>query len=184
MLCQECHEFPATILFTHFVNGEKQHIRVCKQCAYQFRNQRDNEDQVSIHDLLKELFDVHAPRQVDESSQQQSLGAQGLACNHCGLSLREFRNNGKLGCHECYQSFAKHLDPILNKVHTGHTRHIGKVPSRNASAVLQVKELEQLRTSLQVCIQEENFEEAAIIRDKIKQLEGKINHQNEGGEDQ
>lgn len=172
MLCQECQEFPATISFMKFVKGEKMQIHLCRQCAYKYRKQNDKDEQLAIHDMLKELFDVSYKNDFLKQENE-------LSCKHCEMTLSEFKNKGKLGCHKCYQTFSEQLKPILKRVHIGNTKHIGKLPRRKETRFEQINELEELRQRILVCIEEENFEEAAIIRDRIKELEKSVD--DEGG---
>src|SRR5207237_9606432 len=66
--------------------------------------------------------------------------------------------------------FKEDLLPLLESVH-GDTRHVGKVPRRLPRAKGAQLELAQLRRKLQQAVTEEAYEEAARIRDRIKELE-------------
>ncbi len=91
-------------------------------------------------------------------------------CPNCGLSYREFRKVGRLGCSQCYVVFKDYLASLLKNIH-GSSRHIGKRPKRLSKDLeIQVK-LSRLRKELQEAVEREAFEEAARIRDEIKALE-------------
>ena len=63
--------------------------------------------------------------------------------------------------------------PYLKRVH-GSTKHTGKVPVSAPIVVVDSKEtIDSLRMELNKLVSEERYEEAAVIRDKIKKLEGK-----------
>ncbi len=103
-------------------------------------------------------------------------------CPGCGLSLAEFNGTGRLGCSQCYQTFAQQLLPVVNKFH-GSRRHIGKVKLNNQlGQLMQDPELANknyeklaLEKQLNELVQLEKFEEAAAVRDKIRGLEQEIN---------
>ena len=107
-----------------------------------------------------------------ELDQQPSIGKE-MRCQNCGLTFSDFRNTGLLGCGECYRHFKTGLDPLLKKVH-GSITHTGKVPRRTGGKVRIRKEIQDLRNQLQQAIQKENYEQAADLRDKIRQLEKEL----------
>jgi protein arginine kinase activator len=92
------------------------------------------------------------------------------ACSSCGIKFVEFRNSGRLGCPNDYTEFRDELLPLLENIH-GETRHAGKTPRRSPKARAANGELLQLRKQLQVAVTREAYEEAARIRDRIRQLE-------------
>ena len=53
-----------------------------------------------------------------------------LTCPKCGITFREFRTQGQLGCRHDYEVFAEHLGPLIERAHGGATRHTGKRPHR------------------------------------------------------
>jgi protein arginine kinase activator len=92
------------------------------------------------------------------------------SCPHCGLRFLEFRNTGRLGCPHDYEAFREQLLPLLENIH-GEARHSGKTP-RRAPRTRQLRaELTQLRKQLEQAVKKENYEEAARLRDRIRQLE-------------
>ena len=65
-------------------------------------------------------------------------------------------------------SFDDEIAVLLKNIHKG-TRHVGKVPSRAAASAVTHR-LETLRTDLAKAIDDENFEDAARLRDEINRL--------------
>lgn len=169
MDCQECNKRPATLYFTQIVNGKVKEIRTCEQCAHKYYEHSFQEPNVSFHDFLTEFFDVKDKSSFAQSNVRHSN--QELTCPSCHLTLSAFRLKGKFGCHQCYTTFHEYLPSLLRRVHNGNINHRGKIPNRKQSSIEQMQFIKQLRVDLDRCIQEENFEEAAIIRDKIRSLE-------------
>jgi len=179
MECQECQQRPATLHFKKFINGTKSEVHLCDVCAKEKGYMSYPEEGYSLHNLLTGLFNFDS-NQID--SQQSSFHkTQKIQCPQCGLSLSDFKHSGKFGCAGCYKTFAIHLDPILQRVHSGNTKHNGKIPKRQGGNLHKKKELEMLKIQLQQLITSEEFEEAAVVRDKIKDLERKINNTEAGG---
>ena len=91
-------------------------------------------------------------------------------CPACGIKFIEFRNTGRLGCPHDYQAFREELVPLLENIH-GETKHCGKVPRRGQHTQEAQNELVQLRQRLKQAVTREDYEEAAKLRDRIKNLE-------------
>ncbi|HVP35737.1 MAG TPA: UvrB/UvrC motif-containing protein, partial [Terriglobales bacterium] len=93
-------------------------------------------------------------------------------CPSCGMTLSQFAQRGRLGCGSCYRTFRVQLKDLLRKIH-GSDRHRGKIPNLPGIQMECLKEERKLQEELKKAIDEENFEMAASIRDKIKNLPGK-----------
>lgn len=87
------------------------------------------------------------------------------------MKFVDFRNSGRLGCPHDYQAFAAELTPLLESIH-GSTRHLGKTPRRLPRNKQLQQELTRLRKQLHQAVVEEAYEEAARLRDRIRELEG------------
>jgi protein arginine kinase activator len=169
MICQECGKKQATLHFTKILNGEKTEFHICESCA------REKGELIpgtpngfSIHNLLSGLLDF-------EPSAHSALAnkVQPSRCEHCGLTYTQFSKVGRFGCSSCYKHFTEKLDPLFKRVH-GNITHIGKVPKRSGELIQQKREIEQLKKELMQRIESEEFEQAASIRDQIRELEKKV----------
>jgi protein arginine kinase activator len=93
------------------------------------------------------------------------------SCPECGLTFAEFRQDGLLGCAKCYESFADKLVPLLRRAHDGGDHHVGKVPKRAGTCLAKQERLSTLRKQLKECVELEQYEKAAAIRDSIAEIE-------------
>lgn len=172
MICQECQQKPATLHLTKIINGKKTEIHLCEFCAQEktemFPGYPGN---FSIPQLLSGLL-FNSPDSSVHSSMGIAKDTQ-LRCTHCGLTFTQFSKSGRFGCSHCYKTFEGRLDPLFRRIH-GNTHHSGKVPKRSGGTLLLKKEISQLRKDLQRSIEYERFEEAAKIRDRIRELEQQI----------
>ena len=133
------------------------------------------EQQFGLSDLLAGLAEFNKPALEKE--------AQELKCPNCGLTYNDFKKMGRLGCGECYSSFKKYLGPLLKRIH-GSSLHVGKSPLRVGAGLKKKIDLSGLRQKLQKAIETEAFEEAARLRDQIKEMEKKQAQENkEGGKE-
>jgi len=100
---------------------------------------------------------------------EQSSGGTEIKCPRCGFTQADFKKSGRLGCPECYKTFAEGLEGLLKTMHKG-TRHAGKVPEALRESREQADRLKALQKKLAKAIDDENFEQAAHLRDEIKQI--------------
>ena len=80
-----------------------------------------------------------------------------------------------LGCPDCYKVFAEGLEGLLKTMHKG-TRHIGKVPEALRQNRDLSDRLKTLQKRLTKAVEGEDFEQAAKLRDEIKQTSSKLGH--------
>ncbi|WP_248929061.1 UvrB/UvrC motif-containing protein [Paenibacillus hamazuiensis] len=169
MICQECGKKPATLHFTKIVNGEKTEFHICETCAREKGEMiPGTPNSFSIHNLLSGLLDFEP-----SSSATLAQKPQMARCEHCGLTYAQFSKLGRFGCSSCYKHFADRLDPLFKRVH-GSTTHTGKVPKRSGGMIKYKRELESLKKELLLRIEREEFEQAASLRDQIRELEKKV----------
>lgn len=170
MKCGECQKRPATLYFTQLINGNKSEIQVCELCAKEKGYMHNADDAYSLHELLTGLFNIGSSA-IDLQKEKLFNQMEELECSKCHLTFHEFQRIGKFGCATCYHSFKVKLDSIFRSVHSGNTKHHGKIPKRKGNNLHAKKELENYRIELQRLIEHEEFEQAAVVRDQIRKLE-------------
>lgn len=161
MQCQKCKKKQATVHMTEIMGEKKEEIHLCEECAQE--HGLTMKGQVSLSDFLTGL--IKAP-----ITQEMSRLAK-LQCPSCGISYLEFQSKGRFGCPKDYEVFAKLVEPLLDKVH-GAVEHAGKFPVKSAEGDSKGLQLTALRRMLKSAVDDENYEEAAAIRDQIRKLEG------------
>jgi len=96
-----------------------------------------------------------------------------VRCPVCGFTQADFKKTGRLGCSACWDAFAEGLASLLKAMHKGE-RHVGKVPSRAAHTMALSEQIRGLNEALDKAVHSEKYEEAAQIRDQIRELESKM----------
>jgi protein arginine kinase activator len=87
------------------------------------------------------------------------------------MTLGDFRETGRLGCASCYTTFDQSLRALLRRVH-GNAKHVGRQYEAPPPDLLrEVTALGELRERLRRAIAQEEFEEAALLRDQIRGME-------------
>ena len=99
-------------------------------------------------------------------------------CDFCGSSFEDISNSGKVGCTKCYDVFFEQLMPSVKRIH-GNTKHSGKCASAAGEENIVKNKIQTLNERMKIAINEQNFEEAAKIRDELKNLQEKECSDNE-----
>lgn len=161
MQCSICKEKPATVHLTQIVGDKMQKLDLCEECAKAKGINDPTSFSLADADVL---FGLGASQEIEQSG-----GGVETKCLRCGFSQADFKKSGRLGCPECYQTFAEGLEGLLKTMHKG-THHSGKVPEALRANREQSDRLKLLQKKLAKAIEDENFEEAAQLRDEIKQI--------------
>ena len=163
MLCQNCERSEATTHIKRVVNGDTAESHLCADCAAHL----GYGDFFSGFGLnLGELFGG-----VYENGLVGQAKVKAVRCPKCGCSFEDIVRDGKLGCAQCYTTFYDKLLPSLQRIH-GRIEHNGKISQVAGEATKKKSRLEELREELGAAIEEQNFEQAAKLRDEIKEMEG------------
>ena len=166
MLCDVCHKIEASVHLTEIINDEVMKLNLCEECA--MKKSSDMEEHFGLGELLAGLTEF------GESVKAPTRGAVKIKCPNCGLTYSDFKRRGRLGCSECYNAFQSKLTPLLKRLH-GSEYHVGKVPMKAPKDITTeaVSKLQELRLKMKRAIAIEEFEEAAKLRDQIRDLEAK-----------
>ena len=101
------------------------------------------------------------------------------ACPSCGTPLSTVVDDGMVGCRTCYDHFGKEIDSILEGLHRG-MQHKGKVSKLDNTRARTRADLQNKRQLLRTMLKAENYEEAARLRDEIRELEGGLSMADSG----
>lgn len=159
MKCEKCHVNEATVFMTQKINGESLEMNLCESCAAEQEGP-----------MLDEAFSFQQFLSGFMDSPQAKVEAK--VCPHCGMSLKDFKQSSKVGCAQCYATFAQDMHPIVRRLH-GTAKHNGKVPGRIGAGAMHQKRLEDYESRLKIALMKEDYESAAYFRDKIRDLKGR-----------
>jgi len=171
MLCEKCGKNSANTHLKQVINGNVQEMHLCSECAEEMGYgifsgfNTFNDLMPSISNFLGGLFTQTMPQQAINSPKK---------CSFCGSSFEEIAQDARVGCANCYSEFYKQLLPSIQRIH-GKTRHIGKIPASASNHLKLRHELDDLKQKLNEAVAAQDYENAAKIRDKIKEIEGQVN---------
>lgn len=169
MECERCKKAEATIHLTEIIKDVKSELHLCEACARDVGlNAKLSNFSLSVPEMLS-FLDLN---EVDQTADE-------LRCKICNYTFIDYNKTGKLGCPDCYQSFAEPMKSIVSSYH-GEQRHIGKLPLytidsiKEPARVARVPEIKDsisdLQRQLEYALDEERYEDAAVLRDRLKEI--------------
>lgn len=174
MKCEKCGAEEARVHLTKIINNQKQELHLCSECAEEIGQISFSSDPFSFKHLLSGII-------KPDFMQSQIPSPRVDSCANCGLSYQEFAEQGLFGCAECYDNFSRQIEHIIRKVQGG-SEHRGKIPLRQGENIRLQNKIKDLRVKINEAVAVENFEKAAELRDKIKELENKMEEEDERGQ--
>ena len=181
MLCDKCGNRQATVQYVQVINGDRTELHLCPDCARDMGIGTNSfNTQLSAPFNFTSIFDnmfENGNRLISNVNKEE------LFCPKCQTKFSDFLKNGVVGCSECYKTFSKNLDKIIKRTH-GTDKYMGKKYFKESSTKKEksvsvdatkgeetkIDKIEELTRKLKSCINEENYEDAAKIRDQIKKL--------------
>jgi len=166
MLCERCHKREAQVHIKHMKNGTVAEYHLCHHCAQAMSQQGVLPEvpmEFPFENFLGNLFPVKAQKQSEPVTKEQG---QKTVCPRCGLDSTEFARTGKFGCAACYDTFRPSVRQLLRRIH-GSEIHRGSRPLAKSSAQ-PVDDLQTLRKLLREAVEKEEYERAAVLRDRIR----------------
>lgn len=183
MKCENCGKNEANVKYTQIINGEKKQMFLCEECSKKLGiNDIHFNMPISFNNFLEDFFD-----DMNDISFLPTIGGANkkVQCSKCGLTWDEFLHTGNLGCSNCYGEFESRIDPILRSLQ-GATSHVGRIgeviegndikQNLNDNSNIETEsnnlsKADKLKDELKQAIKEERYEDAAKLRDEIKNLE-------------
>ncbi len=136
MRCERCGKELTNRIIK--ING----ITYCENCARLMGYDRFLRDP---SDLMGNPF---APLdQIATSLMQMSeldFGNSTLTCPKCGMTLREFENEGRVGCIECYNTFNDNIVREMFK-QQGNSEYAGRIPAQSADTDAKTQDIPQIK---------------------------------------
>lgn len=157
--CDNCDKH-ATVHVTEIQDGQKVEKHLCENCA--------------AGEGITIKADVPISQLLEDFILQTASGEgapEELACEVCGLTFSEFREQGVLGCPNDYNAFGDRLELLMSRAQQGATEHVGKVPRHSGGDQKRLNAVLRLRAELRGAIAAEDYEQAAALRDQIKEVE-------------
>lgn len=162
MLCQKCHKNLASVRYAEVVDGEVTEQQLCSDCMAVYEH-----DATAGFELA-----AAAPTMRRPSAERvvRDVVRSERKCVGCGRLLNAILEEGRVGCPACYTHFAEALSVPLAERHRS-LRHKGKVVQHDDTRAQLRAGLQNKRNLLRSVLRAEDYEEAARLRDEIRNLE-------------
>jgi protein arginine kinase activator len=167
--CERCGEHAAQVRYTEYRDGESKKEMICFDCAKSLGFEVESAEKEPPSEpppgppaavVLVSASLKPAVRAVPEHER----------CPRCGLTSAEFQRLSRFGCAHCYEVFGPALDNWFQKIH-GATRHRGRLPGRSeekSPSNPETLDVADLQHKLARAVHDEDFEEAARLRDLLR----------------
>lgn len=165
MLCTNCNLNEATFHYKQIIGGQKTEHHLCGECAAKLGYSAGTEHIFDIGSILNDFISIPAVHSAAKSSH---------SCPECGTSYEEFKRTGLMGCTACYDAFASVVEASLARIQPS-TTHKGSLSGEAGEKINKENELNTLKNDLKKAIIDERYEEAAVLRDKIRKMEEREN---------
>ena len=166
MMCDDCGIRTAKFHLVTIINGDRVERDLCPSCMAKHQKKLPGIDFSNLAGILNSILEGGK-----DAAEQEKLEAEyeGYTCDQCGMTYAEFQKGGMLGCANCYKAFKVPLTALLQRVH-GNTQHAGRVPGGVHSGVSIRMNIDRLKQKLQRAVADEEYEQAARLRDAIRAL--------------
>lgn len=160
MKCEICGLKDAVIHIRQIQKESVHELHICEECAQEKGLIREEETELPVTNLLAGLIDgAEAPGAADKAA----------ACPRCGTRLADFRKTGRFGCSDCFKVFESDLKAIVSQM-AARPRHAGKLPAA-VGGPQPHPDREGLRLELRSAVEAEDYEKAAQLRDRLRELD-------------
>jgi protein arginine kinase activator len=166
MICDRCKKNEAAVHVESIVNGKRTEHNLCFECAAAMNPLMNAE--ASFENIIKEFLSSVIDHTGAHAGEDRP--GRGPVCPRCGMTFEDFKAEGKLGCAQCYAAFRPQLDGVLKSIH-GSGEHLGKISQKAPPELTLKRELGELRRRLKEAVENEEFETAAKLRDRIRDRE-------------
>ena len=172
MLCQKCKKNNATIHYKENINGKVTEYSLCADCAAELERDGVIKFENPFSSLMRDnIFDFSSMLPSFFTSLNNALGnGETKRCPVCGSTFDDIARSGRIGCPQCYETFADELAATVNQLHGG-AKPQGRIPKRFGEKRSREEQITSLKEELKKAIDTQEFERAAELRDQIKSLE-------------
>ena len=155
MVCDVCKEREAIVVVQQISNNQKKEIHLCMICATE---KGLIPTQENIGKTIGNLFT------------KKEVPADNRICPVCGFKISKMKMDYSVGCPECYSVFSSDIQDFFkgNKITESYT---GRMTERLANFRSVLTDRLLLQSKLEKSIEQEDYEKAAIYRDRLKALE-------------
>lgn len=177
MMCSKCKQRPGEVFMTSIINNKRIEELLCLECAMQkeevmFLSKQDSGFKQFLSQALQ-MRQLSMPQEFTRLSEIKPEQKYELVikddCEVCGANWDIIKNTGMVGCSNCYNTFERDIDELMDFSSGG--VYSGKIPKSSQAAFSAERQLFILKERLQESIKKEEYEKADLIKEQISQLQ-------------
>ena len=169
MLCEECQTNEACYTVSVMAGDSVTTRHLCSECMEKMNSGLQSGN---IRTLLSSLLSaITGADFTGREEPEETEDKPDIVCPRCHTTLSSFTKTGHLGCPACYQTFREQLQPMLQQIH-GRVQHAGRKPLNTSEAQQLRLRRQELTRQLEAAVAQEDFETAAVLRDRIRAMSG------------
>lgn len=173
MKCDICGIHEAVLFVQQVTSTRTIEMHLCIECARARGISAGSSNvEVTLGNLLSGI--------MQDSS--RVYGEQNLSCPVCGKKLTDLKKTKVAGCPECYTVFKSDVFSLL-KAEGLEGTYSGSLPKKLAHFRSVLTDRMMLQSKLADAVAIEDYEKAAMYRDRLRSLDSSIPHPYSFGED-
>jgi protein arginine kinase activator len=177
---------PKLFHITEIIGNKTISFDLCEDCVGIYANNgkipcdSTSEKSLSDADMLSNISDFFIYVMDDlikKTIAPAIISGEDKTCPGCHCTIDDIIQMQEVGCSQCYEYFNEQLSSVLANVQ-GHLQHVGKIPKKwkkkqeeKANIAHLLEKIAQTEVHLSGLIKDEHYEQAAILRDVIKQMQ-------------
>ncbi len=177
MICKKCGKNNAEFYYKQTVNGNTKEYALCSACAEELKKKGEFDIKIpSIFEdfdqpfMFNDFLGINDLLGIPSNNGKMLKKAEKKRCTLCSSTFDDLVKSGKVGCAECYKVFADELKHSIESIH-GKEKYTGRRPLKYKAKETKQDKIKLLKAEMKDAIKKQDFEKAAVLRDKIHDLE-------------
>jgi protein arginine kinase activator len=168
MICEICKDKTAVFHVQQIMGDNIFEMHLCRDCASKKGISKDGKS-----------FDFSLSKLINNLTKKETLPGKSPnemeMCKTCATKISDMKEEGQVGCPDCYTYFRSTIAADIS-LNGSYVHHKGKLPNKLKAYKTILIDKEYLKRELEEAVNNEEYESAVILRDKLTKLEAGFGH--------